>query len=158
MRRRLALPLALVALAAPLLGLLLAEARVGRTLERRVYDGWFTLRGELPRPDEVVVVAIDTDSEQSLGRYPWSREWHARLVANLHRAGARVVAFDATFADALPGDEALRATLDATGIAVLGAKTDVLFRRGARGFRLEEPAGALRGAPIGIVDIAPDAV
>jgi adenylate cyclase len=158
-RRRRALLLAAVALLAPLLALAVAEARVGRALERRVYDGWFTLRGTLPRSAEVVVVAIDTDSEASLGRYPWPREWHARLLRNLHRAGARVVAFDLTFADAFPrADTAFRAAIDQTGIAVLGAKTDVVFRRGARGFRLEEPAGVLRGAPIGVVDVQPDAV
>lgn len=157
--RRRALLLAAVALLAPLLALAAAEARVGRALERRVYDGWFTLRGSLPPPADVVVVAIDTDSEASLGRYPWGREWHARLLRNLHRAGARVVAFDLTFADAFPAaDTAFRAAVDETGIAVLGAKTDVVFRRGARGFRLEEPAGVLRGAPIGMVDLRPDAV
>jgi adenylate cyclase len=156
--RRLTALLACVALLAPLLALVFAEARVGRTLERRVYDGWFTLRGTQPRPPEVVLVAIDTDSEASLGRYPWSRAWHARLLRNLHRAGARVVAFDLTFADAAAEDTAFRAAIDQTGIAVLGAKTDVVFRRGARGFRLEEPAGVLRGAPIGIVDVRPDAV
>lgn len=147
-----------VALLAPLVALLFAETRVARALEKRVYDGWFTLRGQLPRPREVVVVAIDTDSEQSLGRYPWSRTWHTRLLRNLHRAGARVVAFDLTFADSFPEDSAFRAAIDETGIAVLGAKTDVVFRRGARGFRLEEPTPALRGAPIGIVDQVPDAI
>lgn len=157
--KRRTLLLAAVGVLAPLLALAVAEARVGRALERRVYDGWFTLRGSLPRPDGVVVVAIDTDSEASLGRYPWSREWHARLLRNLHRAGARVVAFDLTFADRFPGpDSAFRAAIDETGIAVLGAKTDVVFRRGARGYRLEEPAGVLRGAPVGIVDVRPDAV
>lgn len=158
-RRRRTRLLAAVALLAPLLALIVAEARVGRVLERRVYDGWFTLRGSLPRPEGVVVVAIDTDSEASLGRYPWPRERHAHLLRNLHRAGARVVAFDLTFADAFPeADTAFRAAIDQTGIAVLGAKTDVVFRRGARGLRLEEPAGVLRGAPIGIVDVRPDAV
>lgn len=150
--------LAIVAVLAPLAALFLAETRVGRQLERRVYDGWFTLRGPLPRPPEVVVVAIDLDSETSLGRYPWGREWHARLLRNLKAAGARVVAFDLTFADPSPADTALRAAVEQTGIAVLGAKTDVVFRRGARGYRLEEPTLALRGAPVGIVDERPDAV
>ncbi|MFL5542750.1 MAG: CHASE2 domain-containing protein, partial [Longimicrobiaceae bacterium] len=150
--------LAGVALLAPLLAIVFTEARVGRTLERRVYDGWFTLRGPLPRPPGVVVVAIDLDSEQSLGRYPWSRKWHAQLLRNLKKAGARVVAFDLTFADPTPDDSAFRAAIEETGIAVLGAKSDVIFRRGARGFRLEEPVAALRGAPIGIVDVRPDPV
>jgi adenylate cyclase len=150
--------LAGVALLAPLLALLCGEARVGRALERRVYDSWFTLRGPLPRPTGVAVVAIDLESEASLGRYPWSRAWHARLLRNLKRAGARVVAFDLTFADPTPDDTAFAAALRETGIGVLGAKTDVLFRRGASGFRLEEPVAALGATAIGIVDVRPDAV
>jgi adenylate cyclase len=156
--KRRTLLLAGVAVLAPLLALTFAETRVGRALERRIYDGWFTVRGPLARPTEVAVVAIDLDSEQSLGRYPWRRAWHAHLLRNLKRAGARVVAFDLTFADATGDDSAFRAAVDETGIAVLGAKTDVVFRRGARGFRLEEPTPALRGAPIGIVDVRPDPV
>lgn len=159
MKRPVWLLLASVALLAPALALLTAETRVGRTLERRAYDGWFTLRGQLAKASQVVIVAIDIDSEQSLGRYPWARVWHARLLRNLYRAGARVVAFDATFGDEFPADDSvLRAAIDETGVAILGAKTEVLFQRGARGFRLEEPAGVLRGVPIGIVDSRSDAL
>ena len=50
----------------------------------------------------------------------------------------------------------MRQIIDSTGIVILGAKTDVIFQRGARGFSLEEPIGVLRGAPIGIVDIVGD--
>jgi adenylate cyclase len=157
--RRLLLYLGAVAVIAPLLALGFSEARVGRALERRAYDGWFTLRGELPKPDGVVVVAIDADSEESLGRYPWSREWHARLIANLHRAGAAAIGFDATFADAFPETDAgLRAVIDDAGTVILGAKTTFLVHRAGLGMRLEEPAGALQGAPLGIVDIMPDAL
>ena len=153
---RIRILLAGVVVLAPALAILTAETRAGRTLERRVYDGWFTLRGAAPRPVEVAVVAIDVESENSLGRYPWSRVWHAQLLRNLRRAGARVVAFDATFADAFADDSILRGAIDETGIAILGAKTNVLYQRGARGFSLELPAAGLRGAPIGIVDINPD--
>src|SRR5690349_15413168 len=97
--------LAAVGLVAPLLALAVGEARVGRTLERRIYDGWFNVRGPEPKPTDVAVVAIDLDSEQSLGRYPWSRDWHTRLIRNLARAGAKVVAFDATFADPYPAQD-----------------------------------------------------
>lgn len=157
-RRRIFLLLALVAFLAPLLALVVGEMRVGRALERRIYDGWFTIRDTIPRPENVVVVAIDPDSEESLGRYPWSRDWHTRLIRNLRRAGARVVAFDATFANVFPTqDSALRAIIDSTGIVVLGAKTDfLLLPGGSRRIRLEEPAGVLRGSPIGIVDVQAD--
>jgi adenylate cyclase len=150
--------LALVAFVAPLFALLVSELRVGRALERRAYDSWFTIRGELPRPSEVVVVAIDLESEESLGRYPWSRDFHTHLIRNLHRAGASVVAFDATFADAFPAqDTLLRRAIDETGIVVLGAKSERIFERQARGDpTLERPAGVLQGAPLGIVDILAD--
>ena len=159
MKRHVPLLLAVVAVVASAVALLFAELRVGSALERRSYDSWFRLRGPLERPTEIVIVAIDVESEQSLGRYPWSRDWHARLIANLHRAGARVVAFDATFGDAFPeADSLLRRTIDETGIAVLGAKTNALISSRASRLELEEPAGVLAGAPIGLVDIRPDAV
>jgi adenylate cyclase len=148
-----------VGLVAPALALVVAETPFGRGVERKLYDGWFGVRGTLPKPDDVVIVAIDLDSEESIGRYPWSREWHARLIRNLARAGAKVVAFDATFADPFPReDPALRQIIDSTGIVVLGAKTEVVLNRNAVGSSLEEPGGDLRGVPIGIVDFAADPV
>jgi adenylate cyclase len=152
------LMLALVAFVAPLLALIVSEVRVGRALERRAYDSWFTIRGELPRPDDVVVVAIDLPSEESLGRYPWSRDFHTKVIRNLQRAGAKVVAFDATFADPFPAqDTLLRQAIDETGIVVLGAKTVRIDTRQARSRpALERPAGVLDGAPLGIVDILAD--
>jgi adenylate cyclase len=151
--------LSAVAVVAAVLALLFAELRVGSALERRSYDSWFRLRGPLERPTDIVIVAIDVESEQSLGRYPWSRDWHARLIRNLHRAGARVVAFDATFADAFPeADSVLRRMIDETGVAILGAKTNALISSRASRLELEKPAGVLEGSPIGLVDILPDAV
>lgn len=158
-RGRLHVLLGAVALLAPLVALVVGETRLGRAMERRLYDARFTLRRPLPRPESVVIVAVDLESEQSLGSYPWSRGWHTRLIRNLYRAGARVVAFDLTFGDAVPAqDTSLRAVIDSTGIVVLGAKTASMVRRGAVGMRLEEPAGVLRGAPIGIVDFDADPV
>jgi adenylate cyclase len=159
MKRRVVMLLTVVALAAPLLALLVAEMRVGRALERRAYDSWFTIRGELPRPEEVVLVAIDLPSEVSLGRYPWSRDYHTKLIQNLARAGAKVVAFDATFADPFPAqDTLLRQAIDETGIVLLGAKTTLIDTRNSIGVpTLEQPAGVLEGSPLGIVDNMADA-
>jgi adenylate cyclase len=158
-KRRLLRLLGIVAFVAPALALLLAATPVGQVLERRMYDTWFRMRGPLEKPSELVLVTIDVDSEESLGRYPWPRELHASLIRNLHRAGARVVAFDATFGDAFPrSDTVLRRAIDETGIVVLGAKNDGLISTRAARTSLEEPAGVLQGVPIGMVDIARDAV
>lgn len=148
-----------VAILAPFLSIVFAESHLGRLLEKSVYDMWFSFRGELPRPEEVAIVAIDVDSEQSLGRYPWPRTWHARLIRNLARAGVKVVAFDATFGDEFPEeDPVLMEAIEETGIAILGAKTLTKVIRMASRRELEEPAGELRRAPYGIVDVYPDAL
>ncbi len=157
--RRAHLLLVGVAVLVPLLGILFSETRIGRQLEKAVYDLWFNYRGELAVPSEIAVVAIDVDSEQSLGRYPWSRRYHAALIRNLARAGVRAVAFDATFGDAFPEDDlVLMAAIEETGIVVLGAKTLSTRRRGAISRSLEEPVGVLGQAGYGIVDINPDPI
>ncbi|MFO7768374.1 MAG: adenylate/guanylate cyclase domain-containing protein [bacterium] len=146
--------------------LLFGVLPMGRGLELSAYDTWFNLRGELSRPEDVAVVAIDLPSEESFGRYPdqWNerygtRDLHAQLVRNLHRAGARVVAFDATFGDSYPEqDRAFIAAIEETGIVILGAKTDVQSSGGSVSRRLEDPVPPLDRAPIGIVDIQPDPV
>jgi adenylate cyclase len=159
MKRHVPLLLGLVALIASTVALLFGELRVGSTLERRSYDSWFRLRGPLERPSEIVIVTIDDESGQSLGRFPWKRDWHAKLIRNLARAGARVVAFDVTFADALPDEDApLREAIEETGVAVLGAKTNAFIDPRASRLELEEPAADLGHPAIGLVDIRPDAV
>ncbi|MEJ2590252.1 MAG: CHASE2 domain-containing protein [Candidatus Thiodiazotropha sp.] len=50
--------------------------------------------------DDVVIVAIDEKSLEALGRWPWSREVHARLVERLTQAGARAIVFDVLFSEA----------------------------------------------------------
>jgi adenylate cyclase len=160
---RLAILLTLVAVVAPTVAVGIgAGTRAGMALERQVYDGWFALRGPLPRPADVVVVAIDETSEEDLDGWPWSREWHGHLLRNLHRAGARAVAFDVTMPTPRPGeDESFRAALEETGIGILAARDDLIVRRGAgAGSRgLEEPSELLRGAaPLGIVSMFPDPV
>lgn len=50
--------------------------------------------------DDIVIVAVDEKSLESLGRWPWSREVHARLVERLTQAGARAIVFDVLFSEA----------------------------------------------------------
>ena len=163
-RGRLTLLLGLVAVVAPALAMAFGGGTtMGRSLDNQVYDLWFTVRGPLPRPDDVVVVAIDETSEEDLDGWPWPRAWHGHLIRNLHRAGARAVAFDVT----MPGgsawgpddDEAFRTALEETGMGVLAARSDLIVGRrvAARSGRLEPPAPSLRGAAAeGLVDMPSD--
>src|SRR5438128_206638 len=75
--------------------------RVSQIEEDLELNWLFHLRGPVPAPAEVVVVAIDEQSAQKLGLpskpSDWPRDLHARLVDRLARAGARVICFDLTF-------------------------------------------------------------
>jgi len=51
-----------------------------------------------PAPD-IVIVAIDEKSLTELGRWPWPRERHARLIDILSEAGAKAIALDILFAE-----------------------------------------------------------
>ena len=46
---------------------------------------------------KIVLVAIDTDSLDRIGMWPWPRDLHARLVEKLKSAGVEDIAFDIDF-------------------------------------------------------------
>ncbi|MBI2264943.1 MAG: adenylate/guanylate cyclase domain-containing protein [Armatimonadetes bacterium] len=74
-------------------------------IERTVYDQ--RVRSLPPRAvsDKVSIVAIDAKSVQELGRLPWHRGIHARMIKVLKQAGARVIGFDIIFCDKVPPSE-----------------------------------------------------
>lgn len=53
----------------------------------------------LPPPDNLTLVAIDEKSLEQLGRWPWPRQYHARLIERLNQAGADTIAFDILFTE-----------------------------------------------------------
>jgi adenylate cyclase len=83
--------------------LFLSNLVLFENIEHKVTDFRFELRGinEQGLDDsDVVVVAIDDQSFASIPfKYPWPRTYHATLVRNLRRAGARTVVFDIQFTE-----------------------------------------------------------
>jgi CHASE2 domain-containing sensor protein len=67
--------------------------------------------GQRPAPDDVVIIAIDQASLDELGRWPWSRAIHARLIDKLSAIGTGPIGLDVIFAepaaDDAEGDAAL---------------------------------------------------
>ncbi len=61
-------------------------------VELMLYDRVMRATPATPGSD-VVVVSVDDASIAKLGAWPWPRDVHASLIANLNSAGARVVAF-----------------------------------------------------------------
>ncbi len=57
-----------------------------------------------PAPDDIVIIAIDKQSLAKFGRWPWSRQIHARLINILHQAGSKAVALNIIFSEADQSD------------------------------------------------------
>jgi len=96
------------------------------TLELKLLDLRFAIRGVQDHNRDVVIVTVDDSSLARLGKWPWSRTVFARLVDTLHQAGASVVAFDVFFQKD-PGEAVGKDTLEfaesirRAGIVVLPA-------------------------------------
>jgi adenylate cyclase len=153
----------LLALVPGLAGAGLARWSPAEGLERGGLDLLFKLRGELPPPPRVAVVALDTGSYSAFGldtRYAWPRELHAQLVRTLKAAGAKAVAFDVLFVD--PGDpeasEALRSAMEDTKFVVIGATVELVEDAQFKQTKLIEPwePFARAAARVAEVNLPPD--
>ena len=92
----------LVAMIVVLAGIITAITPFGRWLEEDVGLDWlFKLRGELPAPQQVVVVSIDQNSARQLDLpakpRKWPRNYHGQLVEKLKQHGATAIGFDIIF-------------------------------------------------------------
>jgi serine/threonine protein kinase len=94
---RRALGLLAIALLASSVGLTVRSRELGEWLEHATVDARFSLRGAERVSSGVAVVGIDNDSLGRLPRFPFSRRLHARVIENLHRAGARLIVYDVAF-------------------------------------------------------------
>ncbi len=66
------------------------------TLERRFYDFASTSTTRQPS-DRIAVIAIDDQSIANIGRWPWPRDVHAKLIDQLSAAKAKTVVHTAFF-------------------------------------------------------------
>ena len=65
-----------------------------KTVENKLYDLHFVLRGPHYPGHQVVIVAIDEKSLAAFGRWPWPRSLLARVVRTLADEGAKAIALD----------------------------------------------------------------
>ena len=67
-----------------------------KSLERKAYDLGVTFTHRTPS-DKITVIAIDDQSIANIGRWPWSREVHARMTDILAGAKAKVIGYGVFF-------------------------------------------------------------
>jgi CHASE2 domain-containing sensor protein len=114
-RRRMQLALLLFAALVAALGALNGLGRIDAVVADRLL-GWSGRQV----PGDVVVVGIDDASLAALGRWPWPRTVHARLLDELTAARPRAVGLDLLFSEPDPqGDTALAAAVRRNGRVVL---------------------------------------
>src|SRR5215831_10379680 len=77
----------------------LSAVPVVREWEVRFTDTFFRLSPGPQQKSQVVIVAIDDESLQRQGRWPWSRALLAKLTSNLTQAGASVIGLDILLAE-----------------------------------------------------------
>ncbi|OVE75421.1 hypothetical protein BVX98_07665 [bacterium F11] len=92
------------------------------SLELKAVDFRFQMRGNRPLQKNISVVVIDEKSIEKLGRWPWPRATHAKLVRRLEKAGAKAIAFDTLFTEPdmtnQKSDEILAETVGNSGVVV----------------------------------------
>ena len=111
-----------VGVAAAAIGLLAWGAGTLDRLERVSVDQRFQVRGDRTPPADVVVVGVDENTQKTdLGRWPFPRRVQARVIRELTRAGAAVIAYDIELAAPTDNadDQAIYAALDASRRVVL---------------------------------------
>ena len=63
------------------------------------YDFFQKIFEEKSNFNKVVIVDIDENSIKKLGQFPWRRDIHSKIIENLNKANAKVIAFDIFFSE-----------------------------------------------------------
>ena len=138
-------------------GLYLAGAL--RVIDNKLLDARFALVTR-PVPSNLVVVAIDPESLERIGVWPWPREDHAKVIENLVNVGAARIAFDVDFSSASnpASDKRLAGALaNSHGRVALAVLKQGRRSGGAAKAILTEPLPAFREfATLASVSVRPD--
>jgi signal transduction histidine kinase/CHASE2 domain-containing sensor protein len=124
-------------------------------LARYAQDWLMRLRGPLPVPDDIAIVAIDEPSMARFGRFPWSRQVIARTIDTIASAKPKVIAVDVLFTDPTTqeDDDLLARSISRAGNVVLAASlTDAPVHGGPSRWLLPMPS-LERAAAIGHINV-----
>ena len=69
------------------------------SLDNRLRDFMFILRGELPKNNNIVIVDIDDKSLKTYGQWPWSRDIVSKLLNNINLHNPGIIGLDIVFSE-----------------------------------------------------------
>ncbi|MEX0648449.1 MAG: adenylate/guanylate cyclase domain-containing protein [Balneolaceae bacterium] len=133
-------------------------------LENKIQDQYFMIRGPLDVTDSpIVIVEVSQEADEEIPfRYPWPRQVYAKLIENLNRAGARVIAIDLLFdqEDENPANDAAfaEALAEYSNVVLIGGfrrSTDTFSEKTTRVMPARILENAMKNPP-GIVDMRRD--
>lgn len=84
---------------------MLVGAALLQNSEQILYDAGVSLTNRQPgAADRIAIIAIDDQSIDQIGRWPWSRNIHARMLEKLSRVRTKVVGMQVFLTEAQDGD------------------------------------------------------
>lgn len=127
----------------------------------QTYDWRCQLRGPRPVSEDIVLIDIADDTLQTIGQWPFGREYHSALINILKEAGAKAVLFDILFVEPSSSDgRVVQSTASAHNVYFPTAFTDP--KRTSSGFASESylapllPAYEEAARGVGFVNIVAD--
>jgi CHASE2 domain-containing sensor protein len=95
----------LIALALTAATLTLGRFPTFESMEKRLLDAAFILRGPEPVDPDVVIVEIDDKSLAAVGTWPWPRSYHAALLKALGKTKPSIIFYDIVFPESSVREE-----------------------------------------------------
>ncbi|KAA3614901.1 MAG: CHASE2 domain-containing protein [Calditrichaeota bacterium] len=148
-----------ISLGAILLAYMLSFTNTINSLELKLVDMRFDIRGPLDIEESpIVIVKIDDQSDGTLRhRWPWPRAYYASIIQNLNEAGAKVIGIDVMLDKAQPdsaeSDDELARALEKYENVVLVGK---MLRSTIGDVTEFPPYHKFRKAPWGLVAVESD--
>ena len=99
-----------IAFTIAILFLILTKTRTYQILELKALDLRFVLKGNRTAQAPILHIDIDDQSLNKLGRWPWPRSYHAKLINTLKECQAKQILMDILFMEEFkekPGEDAL---------------------------------------------------
>ena len=123
-------------------------------LEYQLYDWNFRTGQQQDAPAEIVIVAVDQPSLKRLGAWPWPRAYHAEVVRQVHRSGAKAIGVDFGFfepdrRDPMNDEELAAATAEA-GNVIYPVVMEEITVKGAKQMIRADPLPGIKQAAAGL--------